>query len=162
MMNKIAANLGQARAYIPQHYCLKVMKVSGAHSYDNEYGEGHYDLSAGDPKLEGTRGEHWSPAWKKIVAKYLCENGDAINPEELPYDTWVVIQTNPNRSVREKSITWMIPAEEVSEVPFEAEGLFINPEVDVLCIGGDENGPNLDWGCWPVKKEIFVDTYEEL
>lgn len=162
MMNTITAKVNQAKAFIPQHYFLKVMKVSAPHSYDNEYGEGHYDLNAGDAKLEGTRGEHWSPAWKKIVSKYLLADESAINPDELPCDEWISIQTHPDRDVRKKSITWMIPAEDISTTPFEVSGLIINPAVDVLCMGGDETGPNLDWGCWPVKKDIFGDTYEAL
>ena len=56
----------------------------------------------------------------------------------------------------------MIPAELVSDVPFTVGRLVIDPKVDVLCMGGDESGPNLDWGAWPVKRDIFFDTYECL
>lgn len=156
---KIAA---QAKAYFPAHYFLKVLKVSQPHSYDNEYGEGHYDLEAGKAKLEGTRGEHWSPEWKKIIAKYLLADGSTINPEDLPYDEWVSIQTNPDEEERRKNITWMVDASIISDQPFVVNGLVINPAVDVLCMSGDETAPNLDWGCWPVKKDIFADTYESF
>ena len=158
----LATAVTQAQAFIPQHYFIKLRKVSAPHSYDNEYGEGHYELQAGDAKLEGTRGEHWSPAWKKIVQKYLLADGSTVAPEDVPCDVWVDIQTHPDREVRRKSITWMLPAELVSEAPFEIGGLTIDPAVDVLCMGGDENAPNLDWGCWPVKKDIFKETYELL
>lgn len=161
-MKNIASLSVQAKGFIPKHYFLKVMKVSAEHSYDNEYGEGHYDLSAGDAKLEGTRGEHWSPAWKKIVSKYLLENGNTIDPDALPFDTWVTIQTNPDREIRKKNIVWMLPADAVSAEPFTLCGLNFDPAVDVVCMGGDESGPNLDWGCWPIKKVIFEDTYEAL
>ena len=154
--------VAQAKAFIPAHYSIRLMKVSAPHAYDNEYGEGHYELNAGDAKLEGTRGEHWSPAWKKIVAKYLLADGSAINPDDLACDAWIDIQTNPDREVRKNSITWAIPAELVSDVPFKVGDLIIDPAVDMLCMGGDETGPNLDWGCWPVKKDIFADTYETL
>ena len=152
----------EVKAFMPSHYMLKVMKVSEPHSYDNEYGEGHYNLQAGDAKLEGTRGEHWSPAWKKIVGKYLLANGEVIDPENLPSGTWIDIQTNPDAGERRKSVTWAMDASLVSEEPFEVKGLIIDPAVDVLCMGGDENEPTLEWGVWPVKKEIFADTYEVL
>lgn len=150
----------QATPFFPSHYALKILKVSVPHSYDNEYGEGHYDLKPGEAKLEGTRGEHWSPVWKKIIAKYLLADGTTINPDDLPSDEWVPIQTNPDENERRKNITWMIDASLISDQPFEVNGLIIDPTVDVLCMGGDETAPNLDWGCWPVKKDIFADTYE--
>lgn len=155
-------NVALATAFIPAHYFIRLMKVSVPHAYDNEYGEGHYELNAGDAKLEGTRGEHWSPAWKEIVAKYLHEDGTAIKPEEVPCDVWILIQTNPDREERKKNVTWMMPAELVSDLPFKVDGLVIDPKVDVLCMGGDESGPALDWGAWPVKKDIFADIYERL
>ena len=161
-LNVKAIDTTKAQAFIPAHYPLHLMKVSAPNAYDNEYGEGHYELNAGDAKLEGTRGEHWSPAWKNIVAKYLLEDGSAINPDELPYDEWILIQTNPDREERKKNIIWMIPAELVSEETFMVGKLVIDPKVDVLCMGGDETGPNLDWGAWPVKKDIFANTYENL
>ena len=163
MMDKIAIQLNNAQAYISRHYTLKLMKVSAPHSYDNEYGEGHYDLSAGEPKLEGTRGEHWSPQWAKIVKKYLLENGESINPETVPENTWITIQTNPDKEIRKgNSLTWAIPADLISDQPFKVGKLTIDPAVDMLCMGGDENSPNLEWGVWPVKKDIFADTYEVL
>lgn len=157
-----ALKVEKAKLYIPSWYFIRLFKVSTAHEYDNEYGEGHYELSSGAPKLEGTRGEHWSPEWRKIVAKYLLEDGSTIIPEELPYDEYVSIQTNPDREVRKKNMVWAIPAELISEEKFMIGGLVIDPELDMLCMGGDETGPNLDWGAWPVKKDIFADTYEEL
>ena len=163
MKDIIRANLSKATPYISRHYIIELMKVSCPHIYDNEYGEGHYELAVGDPKLQGTRGEHWSPKWPKIVKKYLLENGDSIDPEAIPEDVWVKIQTNPDREIRRKnSLTWAIPAELVSEQPFEIDGLIIDPAVDMICMGGDENAPTLEWGVWPVKKDIFADTYELL
>lgn len=163
MMNTIATNLNNAQAYISRHYTLKLMKVSAPHAYDNEYGEGHYELSAGDPKLEGTRGEHWSPKWPKIIKKYLLESGESINPEALPEDIWITIQTNPDREIRRgNSLTWAIDAALIASQPFQIGELTFDPALDMICMGGDENAPTLDWGVWPVKKEIFADTYEKL
>lgn len=152
----------EAKAFIPKHYKLKVIKTSVPCSYDNEYGEGHYDLQPGDPKLEGTRGEHWSPKWEKISKKYLFLNGEKVTPEGCPYDQYVDIQTHPDIAERRKSVIWAVDSSLISREPFEINGLLINPAVDMLCMGGDENEPNLDWGAWPVKREIFADTYELL
>lgn len=152
----------KAKPFIPKHYFLKLMKVSLPTSYDNEYGECHYDLEFGSPVLEGTRKEHWSPRWEQIVSKYLLEDGSTIIPEDLPFDTWVSIQTNPDIEVRKKSVTWMVPPLFVAKSSFEINGLIINPSMDLLCCGGDETAPNLDWGCWPVKIEVFSDTYAPL
>lgn len=150
----------KAKPFIPKHYSIKVQKVSLPTSYDNEFGEGHYDLDPASPVLEGTRGEHWSPEWRKIVSKYLMEDGSTIIPEKLPFDTWVSIQTNPDIEVRKKSITWMVPPLFVARSSFKINGLIIDPSKDFLCCGGDETAPNLDWGCWPVKIGVFSDTYE--
>ena len=161
IMDRIAEKLETAVAYMPAHYNIMLMKVSKPFSYSNEYGEGSYDLQPGDPILEGTRGEHWSPSWKKICKKYLRMDGSNIDPESLPSDTWIIIQTNPDQSERRKSITWAIDPKEISDEIFEVEGgLMINPEIDMLCMGGDEEAPTLEWGCWPVKVNIFIDTYE--
>lgn len=167
MMNTIINKLDTAKAHISKHYNLKLMKVSKPETYSNEYGEGTYNLARGGAKLEGTRQEHWSPAWAKILKKYLLADGSNIDPEKLPFDMWIDIQTNPDREIRKaKTLVWVIPAETISETPFEVpsgkDTLKIDPAVDVVCIGGDETGPNLDWGIWPVKKEIFQDTYEEV
>lgn len=153
---------GMVRAYMPSHYCLRLMKVAEVHDYTNEFGEGEYHLNPGDPKLEGTRGEHWSPAWKKILSKYLLEDGSSIVPENLPGGTYITIQTNPDPSERRKSVTWAMDARLISDQPFVVGELTIDPNVDMLCMGGDEQAPNLEWGCWPVKKVIFQDTYETI
>ena len=153
---------GKAKAFMPSHYNLKLMKVAEAHDYANEFGEGEYHLEAGEPKLEGTRGEHWSPEWKKILKKYLMEDGTSIVPDALPAGVYVTIQTNPDPAERRKSVTWAMDAYVISEQPFVVGKLTIDPNVDMLCMGGDEQGPNLEWGCWPVKKVIFQDTYEPL
>ena len=152
----------EARAFMPSHYTLKVLKTSVPCSYDNEYEEGHYDLQPGDAKLEGTRGEHWSLNWENISKRYLFLDGKPVNPEECPYDQYVDIQTHPDHDERRKSVIWVVDASLVSREPFEINGLVIDPAVDMLCMGGDENEPNLDWGVWPVKREIFADTYELL
>ena len=163
IMEKIKGLVNNAQAFIPAHYRIKLTKVSAPHSYDNEYGEGHYDLWAGDPKLEGTRFEHWSPTWKKIVQKYELVSGEKINPETIPEDVWTEIQTPPEREKRCGNITWALdPVLVSSKDPFQVNGLTIDPAVDMLCMAGDEDGPNLEWGCWPVKREIFADTYESL
>ena len=151
----------EGKAYIPAHYKLKLMKVQAPETYSNEYGEGDYELSAGDPKLEGTRGEHWSPKWKQIVSKYQTINGGTIIPEELPAGIYVDIMTPVERTDREGSVTWAMDATYVSDKPFEVRELTIDPAVDMLCCSDNGGKPDLTWGCWPVKKEIFVNTYEE-
>ena len=153
--------VNRGRAYIPSHYHLKLMKVAIPEKYENEFGEGEYMLVPGDPKLEGTRGEHWSPIWLKISKKYRLANGQPIGPDSIPFGVWIDIMTPESRIERENSVTWAIDAELVTDIPFKIGELTINPAVDMLCCG-DENGkPNLEWGCWPVKKIIFVDTYED-
>ena len=153
---------GELKVFIPSHYTLKLFKVTEPTSYDNEYGEGHYDLVPGDPILEGTKGEHWSPKWIKIVKKYLLESGLPIDSNSFPSGKWVIIQTNPDKTERRKNVTWAIDANKISTKPFKVDGLTIDPMQDVLCIGGTEDAPNAAWGIWPVKKEIFADTYEPL
>lgn len=164
IMKKIMqlVNSGAISAYIPAFYQLRLIKVGEAQEYDNEYGEGHYKLSPGDPKLEGTRGEHWSPEWKKILKKYQMPNGAGIDSEKIPVDQWITIQTHPEREKRRGSITWAVDASLVSTEPFKVGKLTIDPAVDMLCMGGDEIHPNPEGGCWPVKKDIFQDTYEPL
>ncbi len=159
--SKEAKTLG-ARAFIPRHYTLKVLKTSVPCSYENEYGEGHYDLQPGDPKLEGTRGEHWSINWENISKRYLFLDGKPVTPEGCPYDQYVDIQTHPDPDERRKSVTWAVDSSLISREPFEIDGVVIEPSVDMLCMGGDKNEPNLDEGVWPVKREIFADTYELL
>ena len=161
MVNE-AISSGNVKSYRPSHYLLKVLKTSTAIEYDNEFGEGHYNLEAGDPILEGTRMEHWSPVWDKITKKYLYCNGDTIDPEELPFDRWVWIQTSPDEGERSKNITWAMNPHLISDEPFEINGLVIDPSVDMLCMGGDANSPTTEWGFWPVKVDIFKDTYELL
>ena len=78
-------------------------------------------------------------------------------------NVWITIQTNPDREIRKgNSLTWAIPADLISDHPFQVGELTIDPAVDMLCMGGDENSPTLEWGVWPVKKDIFADTYELL
>lgn len=161
-MKDIMAMAQQAKPCIPAHYELSLKKVGAPFSYDNEYGEGHYELSIGDPILEGTRKEHWSPTWPKIVKKYLTLDGEKVEPEQLPFDVWVRVQTHPDREVRKNALVWALPAKAVSEQPFTVGELAFDPNVDMVCIGGDETGPNFEWGVWPVKAEIFEDTYEAL
>lgn len=154
--------VGGMKAFMPSLYSLKLKKVGKPESYDNEYGEGHYELNCGDPKLEGTCGEHWSPKWEKICKKYLLLNGEPIIPEKLPEGEWTVIKTNPDPAERRKNITWAVDAVIVSDDKFEIDGLTFDPAVDILCMGGNETAPNPEWGCWQVKKSIFVNTYETL
>ena len=59
-------------------------------------------------------------------------------------------------------INFEIDANKISTKPFKVDGLTIDPMQDVLCIGGTEDAPNTAWGIWPVKKEIFANTYEPL
>lgn len=162
IMNRIQENIGEAKAYIPAHYFIKLLKVAKAEAYDNEYGEGHYELEKGEPKLEGTRGEHWSPKWPKITKKYLLSDGSPMDPEKLPEGEYISIQTNPDREERKKSVTWVIDPALISIRPFQVGDLTIDPLRDMLCMGGDEKAPTTEWGVWPVKKEIFADTYELL
>ena len=161
-MNRIEELVNaQGKAFIPSHYQLKVIKVSEPEQYSNEYGEGNYNLNAGDAKLEGTRGEHWSPVWKKIVSKYQTLDGNTIVPDELPSGQYVDIMTPVERSVREKSVIWAIDAALVADDSFAVGDLTIDPAVDMLCCSDNNGAPDFTWGCWPVKKEIFEDTYEE-
>ena len=150
-----------AQAYIPAHYTIKVTKVADFQVYDNEYGEGHYEIIPGQPKLEGTRGEHWSPSWGMIVKKFeMSPSGEQIDPERIPKDEWVEIQTPIDRKKRSKNITWVIDPLLVSKDIFKVFGNKVDPGLDLLCMGGDEKNPSLEWGCWPKKRTIFADTYE--
>ena len=56
ILEKIEAlvNGGHAKAYVPKHYTLRLKKVSAPYSYDNEYGETHYDLPTGGAIIKGT------------------------------------------------------------------------------------------------------------
>ena len=159
---------GYAKAYVPKHYALRLKKVSAPYSYDNEYGETHYDLPTGGAIIKGTRGEHWSPHWTYIIKKYLLADGSVIVPEALPVDVWIDIQTKPEAHERRKNVTWMIDPIVISSTPFKIGNLTIVPDVDMLCMNGDDKSPTTKWGFWPVKKHIawgndnIPATYEAL
>ena len=160
IIEKINNNIKETKAYYPRHYQLKLWKTPAAESYDNELGEGHYDLSEGDPKLEGIIGEHWSPSWEKIVKKYQFTDGSTITPETVPSGKWISIQTPiDEKSRRASGITWAMPAYIISDKPFKVNGLTIDPNTAMLCMADDGSLPNPKWGCWPVNKQVFFNTY---
>lgn len=156
----IEKQIKEAKAYYPRHYQLKLWKAPTAEKFENELGEGCYQITKGSPKLEGTIGEHWSPGWPQIIKKYQFIDGSTITPETVPSGKWIPIQTPVDEeSRRASSITWAMPAYIISDKPFEVNGRIINPNTAMLCMADNNGLPSPELGCWPVNKQVFFNTY---
>lgn len=163
---KVSEIASEVQPFVPKIYTIGAMVADEPFEFDNEFGEGHYSVKPGDIILEGTRGEHWVVPDSKLVgpkAKYVFgeePTGADIDLKDIAHghslDTeFTHITTKPSTA-----ITWAVFTNEPVDV--------VSPEGDVLhakagyaiCMGDNNGSPEPSWGCWPVKEEVFNDTYE--
>ncbi len=171
-MPKCELKLEDFEPYVAKLYSIGAMVADAPFTFDNEFGEGTYEVKPGDIILEGTCGEHWVAPVSKLVgekAKYEID-GKAIDLADIARGHSLDTEFTKIDTKESTAITWAfrVPREYSDIELSDGNGhtLIANASGynhgygDYICCCDNGGKPTLEWGSWPVNGNVFPKTYE--
>lgn len=168
-MSKVDLKISDFKPYCHRMYSVGAMMADEAFGFDNEFGEGHYDVKPGDIILEGTKREHWVVPESRLVgdkAKYEID-GNPISLSQIAKGHSLDTVFTRIATKRSDAVTWAAQVKEKDVTVFSPEGYELHANRsgyahgggDFICCSDNNGKPSFEWGCWPVNGEVFESTY---